>query len=526
MGHVASSRVVSLRPIAGMLGLVAALAMAAPVGAAPEGRSEAPVGQLTWAVHITLAPTWFDPADKPGIVTPFMVLYALHDGLVKPMPGNPMAPSLAESWSMSKDGLVYEFVLRKGARFHNGEPVTAEDVKFSFDRYRGAGAGPLKSRVASVEVVDPQRVRFRLKQPWLDFMVFYATPATGAAWIVPKKYVEKVGEDGFKRAPVGAGPYRFVSSKPGVELTLEAFDGYWRKAPSVKTLVFRVIPDESTRLAALRRGEVDIAYSITGPLAEELKRTPGLTLAPTYFPFTLWLALVDQWDPKSPWHDPRVRLAANLVIDRAAINQALYLGLAKAAHSFVPQGMDLFWAPPPYVHDRKRARQLLAEAGYPNGFDGGTLTGETIYGASVGEAAANDLNQVGIRLKLRIMERAAYEQEYANKKLQHVLLTGSGAPGNAPTRLEAYAVTGGRYVYGGYPEVDGLFAEQGNETNPRVRKQIVDKIQQIIHERVVFVPVIEPAFLNGVGRRAEVHGLGAIANHPYSAPYEDLKIKK
>src|SRR5262249_7124232 len=270
----------------GALGLLLSLAMAGPVAAAPEG-------QLTWAMHITLAPTWFDPGDKPGIITPFMVLYALHDGLVKPMPGNPMAPSLAESWSVSKDGLVYEFVLRKGVRFHNGDPVTAEDVKFSFDRYRGAGAAVLKARVASVDVVDQQRVRFRLKQPWLDFMVFYATPATGAAWVVPKKYIEKVGDEGFKKAPIGAGPYRFVASKPGVELTLEAFDGYWRKVPSVKTLVFRVIPDESTRLAALKRGEVDIAYSITGPLAEELKRSPGLKLTPAYFPFTLCLPLTD-----------------------------------------------------------------------------------------------------------------------------------------------------------------------------------------------------------------------------------------
>src|SRR5438093_2388597 len=185
------------------------------IGASPA--AAAPEGQMTWAVHISLAPTWFDPAETPGIGTPFMILYALHDALVKPMPGNAMAPSLAESWSVSKDGLVYEFVLRSGARFHNGEPVTAEDVKFSFDRYRGAAARTLKERVAAVEVVDPARVRFRLKQPWPDFLTFYTT-ATGAGWIVPKKYVEKVGEDGFKKAPVGAGPYKFVSATSGVDL--------------------------------------------------------------------------------------------------------------------------------------------------------------------------------------------------------------------------------------------------------------------------------------------------------------------
>jgi peptide/nickel transport system substrate-binding protein len=125
-----------------LLLLVSPVALTALAGAAPEG-------QMTWAVHISLAPTWFDPAETPGIATPFMVLYALHDALVKPMPGNPMAPSLAESWTVSKDALVYEFVVRQGARFHNGDPVTPDDVKFSFERYRGAAAKLLKEKVVA-----------------------------------------------------------------------------------------------------------------------------------------------------------------------------------------------------------------------------------------------------------------------------------------------------------------------------------------------------------------------------------------
>src|SRR5439155_231653 len=178
--------------------------------------AQAPAGQMTWAVHVSLAPTWFDPAEHTGIITLMMVLYAVHDALVKPMPGNPMAPSLAESWTVSKDGLSYEFVLRKGVVFHNGDPFTAEDVKFSFERYKGAAAKLLKDKVAAVEIVDPFRVRFRLKEPWPDFMTFYATPASGAGWIVPKKYVEKVGDEGFKKAPVGAGPYKLTSFNPGI----------------------------------------------------------------------------------------------------------------------------------------------------------------------------------------------------------------------------------------------------------------------------------------------------------------------
>src|SRR5436190_1593361 len=228
---------------------VIALSLAASAHgvAAPDARADAPAGQLTWALHFSLAPSLFEPAETPGLITPFLTLYALHDALVKPMPGKNMAPSLAESWSTSPDGLVYEFVIRKGVKFHNGEPVTADDVKFSFERYRGIAARTLKDKVAAIEAPDPGRVRFRLKQPWPDFMTFYGTPMTGAGWIVPKKYVEKVGEEGFKKAPIGAGPYRFVSYLPGVELVLEAVDGYWRKTPSVKRLVFKVVPDAATR---------------------------------------------------------------------------------------------------------------------------------------------------------------------------------------------------------------------------------------------------------------------------------------
>ncbi len=288
---------------------------------------------MTWGVHVSLTPAFFDPADATGTALPLMMYYAVHDALVRPLPGTRMGAALAQSWEASRDGLVYEFTLRKGVRFQNGDPLTAEDVKFSFDRYRGASAGLLKAKVAAVEVVDPHRVRFRLKQPWPDFMTFYGTPATGAAWIVPKKYVEKVGDEGFKKAPVGAGPYKLVSFKPGVELVLEAFDGYWRKKPGIKTLVFKVVPDDATRLAALKRGEVDVAYGLSGALAEEVKRTPGLTLKAAKIPVTNWLVFADQTDPKSPWHDRRVRLAANVAINREAINTAGYLGLGRISRA-------------------------------------------------------------------------------------------------------------------------------------------------------------------------------------------------
>src|SRR5262245_10258239 len=179
-----------------LIGLLAWGGLADPAAAQAK-----PEGEMRWALYVTLSPVWFDPGEVVGLLTPFWVLYAIHDALVKPMPGDLMAPSLAESWTVSPDQRVYEFKLREGVKFHNGDPFTADDVKFSFARAKGGKI--LKEIVREVEIVEAHRVRFHLHEPFPDFMAFYGTLATGAGWIVPKKYVEKVGPEGFKRQPVG-----------------------------------------------------------------------------------------------------------------------------------------------------------------------------------------------------------------------------------------------------------------------------------------------------------------------------------
>jgi peptide/nickel transport system substrate-binding protein len=500
--------------------LVALLAIAGPALPA------AAQSQMTWAVHISLAPQWFDPGEHTGIITLMKVLYAVHDALVKPMPGNPMAPSLAESWTASKDGLSYEFVLRKGVVFHNGDPFTAEDVKFSFERYKGAAAKLLKEKVAAVEILDPHRVRFRLKEPWPDFMAFYGTPATGAAWIVPKKYVEKVGDDAYKRAPVGAGPYKLAAFNPGVELVLEAHDRYWRKVPTVKRLVWRVVPEDLARLAMLKRGEVDVAYSLRGPLGEEVQRTAGLKLVPTVISATQWLDFGPlQWDPKSPWHDRRVRLAAALAFDKQAINQAETLGHSRPTGSIIPSAFEYALPIPAYPYDPARAKKLLAEAGYPNGFDAGDYACDASY-SSVAEAIANYLAAVGIRTRMRPMERAAFLGQWREKKIRSLLQAGAGGQGNAASRVLNYLAKDGLYTWGSFPDMDDLAIQQASELDPKRREALLHQIQKLAHERVLHAPLWELGFLNGVGSRVEESGLGLIAYHPYSAPYEDLKLKR
>jgi peptide/nickel transport system substrate-binding protein len=492
--------------------------------AARPAPASAAEGEMRWGLHVTLAAKWLDPAETEAFNTPFMVLYAVHDALVKPMPGGLNTPSLAESWQESKDHLTFTFTIRKNARFHNGEPVTAEDVKFSFERYRGASASLLKEKVKDVQVLAPNQVRFVLKEPWGDFMTFYGTTASGAAWIVPKKYVQQVGEDGFKTAPVGAGPYKVVSFKPGVEIVMEAFDGYWRKAPSVKRLVMRSMPEETTRAAALRNGEVDIVYLLTGPTAEAIQKTAGFKVVAPLLSGAFWLELPDQWDPKSPWHDRRVRLAASHAIDRQAVNQAETLGFSRLTGSIVPRIFQYAVAYDPPAYDPARAKKLLAEAGYPNGFDGGDFSPFPPYD-SMGEAIQGYLQAVGIRTRIRSMERAAYFTAWREKKLHGVILVITATFGNAATRLEPYVTKDGIYSYGSRPEIDDLYVRQSREPDPKKREALVGQIQKTLHEQVMNIPIYELAFIWGVGPRVEVSGANLIPGFAYSAPMEDLKLK-
>jgi len=482
-----------------------------------------PEGEMRWALYVTLSPVWFDPGEVVGQITPFWVLYALHDALVKPMPGNQMTPSLAESWTVSPDQRVYEFKLREGLKFHNGEPFTAEDVKFSFLRAKGSKV--LHDRVKDVVVVSPSRVRFQLHEPFPDFMAFYGTMATGAGWIVPKSYVEKVGDDGFKKNPVGLGPYKFVSHTPGIELVMEANESYWRKVPSVKRLVYKVVPESTTRVAMLKRGEVDIAYLLEVPQAQELKRDPNVKLAFSGGIAVFFLDFLDQWDPKSPWADKRVRLAASYALDRQALSDAETLGASRPAGNFIPRAFDFALPIEPLPHNPGRAKQLLAEAGYPNGFDAGELYQLPPY-FSLGEAIIGNLQAVGIKLKMRPMERAAYFAALQSRKAKGLCVCSSALYGNAASRMSEIFPSEGAYAYGGYPDVDALYKQQARETDRKKREAMLHQIQQLMNERTRIAPIFEYIWPSGIGPRVENPALMMINPYPWSAPLEDVRLKK
>src|SRR5207245_48358 len=293
-----------------------------------------------------------------------------------------------------------------------------------------------------VEVVSPLVVRFQLKEPWPDFMTFYGTTATAAGIVVPKKYLTEVGDDAFKKHPIGAGPYRFVSHKPGVEVVLEAYPGAWRRVPTVKTLVMKSVPESTTRAVMLKSGEADIGYVLDGPCAEGLKRDPRMQVVSSKHASIFWVEFADQWDPKSPWHDKRLRLAVNAALNRSAINEAACLGLCPPAGVIVPRVMDFALQVEPPAYDPQRARQLLAEAGYPQGLDAGELVPIPPF-FTAAEAVVNDLNAVGIRVKMRVMERATFYAAWRAKQLRGLFLTASGNSGNAASRVEAFIYSKG-----------------------------------------------------------------------------------
>jgi peptide/nickel transport system substrate-binding protein len=507
-----------------LLGCALALVLVVAAGAlAPAAGQARPEGEMRWALYVTLSPVWFDPGEVVGQITPFWVMYAIHDAMVKPMPGNLMSASLAESWTLSADQRVWDFKLREGVKFHNGDPFTAEDVRFSF--YRSKGNKILREKVRDIEIAGPHRVRFHLHEPFPDFMAFYGTLVSGAGWIVPKKYVEKVGDDGFKKLPIGLGPYRFVSHTPGIELIMEANEGYWRKMPSVKRLVFKSVPEATTRLAMLKKGEIDIAYLLEAPQALELKRDPNFRVAFSGGIGITSLDFFEQWDPKSPWHDRRVRLAANYALDRRALSEAETLGASKPTGSLIPRSFEFALPIEPYPHDPARAKQLLAEAGYPSGFDGGDFHVTPPYFAR-GEAVMGYLAAVGIRLRMKQMERAAFFGAWGSKKLRGVCVCGTGLYGNAATRISEVVPSDGAYAYGGYPDIDALYKQQARETDRKKREVMLHQIQQLLHERVRFGPIFEYHWPSGIGPRVAEAALMLIDPYPWSAPLEEVKLKK
>jgi len=505
----------------------AANTAAAQPTAAPAAASTQPKGQFNYVWHTTISPAWFDPQENPPQITPYNFAYALHDALVKHLPGQPFAPSLAESYEVAPDFTSATFKLRQGIKFHNGDPVTPEDVQFTFEHYRGANARVLHDKTERIDLVDNRTIRFQFKSAFLDFLTLYGCAASGAGWIVPKAYYQKVGADGFKQQPVGAGPYRFVSQQPGTQVTFEAFTEYWRKTPNVKTIVMRGVAEEATRVALLQTGDADVANLIPGQLLDAVRKDSRLRLAPVKAG-PIWLELGALDKPDSPLKDIRVRQAVSLAIDRKAFNDAEMGGMAPAEGNWIPEDWPGAIARPAPTFDLARAKQLMTEAGVAEGFEVDKITPLPPY-SSFAERIASQLRAVNIRTQVNNMERGAFYEQLAPgpNRLKGFVIQLSGEPGDAAARVRENATCDGTFSGLCIPDVSDRMQRYDASTDPQERKNLLDEAQNYLLDNFLMVPVLRQALIHGLGPRLansveEIEG--AIPQYVYIGPYEDIRL--
>jgi peptide/nickel transport system substrate-binding protein len=483
----------------------------------------APTGTLKMGIHPNLSADWLDPATVGSLGgTAYFTLYLIHDALLKAMPESIYTPCLAESWTISPDYKTYEFKLRQGVKFHNGDTMTADDVLFSFWRYKGKYADLIHGKVEKAEAVNPYLVRFRFKEPFLDFLEYFTIEGTTIGWVVPKKYVEKVGDAGFKKHPIGAGPYKFVEFVAGVRLVGEAFEGYWRKVPPIKRMEFVTISDPATRLAMLKRGEVDLVTQITDVFYEDAKKDSNLKILTPASPSKMILSMTTQWDPKSPWFDPRVRLAASLAIDRKTLADIHMPGSHPIGSIGLP-GDPLGVEFPADPYDPERARKLLAEAGYSKGFHGGKFYPYDGPYRAYGEQITTYWKAVGISVETILLERPAWMARRHSGKFEGGVFNDTTSSATIAGRLE-HLFTGCR-SYGSYPDIQSLWEQYKKEVNPMTRKDLIARIQKLVHEKKMLIP------LNQMGSPAALNP--KVKGNPYRvqpmlwfpAPFEDIVIQ-
>jgi len=523
-----------MRKTVELLGMMLVLLLVGNMPAGAQTAKVVPKGKIVLAWHTNMASKWLDPQEHDGTATTDNFLNALHDALIKNYRETLFDhPGLAERYEFAADAKSATFWLRPGIKFHNGEPVTVEDVKFSFENYRGAKADVLKTKTERIEIVDARTVRFHFKEPFLDFpMIFGTSNVSGAGWIVPAKYYQQVGPDGFKQKPIGAGPYKLVHQEPGTKLEFEAFEDYYRPV-HVKQLVMIAVPEGTTRVAMLERGEADMMYLVPGELIERVQKNPKLMLAPV-LSGSWWLEFPGFQNPQNPFHDKRVRQAVSLAVDRQAINEAELAGFGKISGNWINNDVQYAIDWPVFERDLEQARQLLKEAGYPNGFTVDWLTPVPTY-YSRGESVVAQLGEIGIRAKLQVMERGVFLQKLQGGLKEwpglQILFNATRMGGTWSNWYEAFFKCGGFSVRDRMcvQELDTKFAQYEQSVNPAERQKLAEDIQRSILEHLYFVPIFRHAFVNAIGPRIAAQKWQDIfptITTGYAFPWEEIKLKE
>lgn len=488
--------------------ILLALAIAVPVSPAAAQTKDTLVVALP--AH---APT-LDPHmhfERVGI----LVNINMFDSLLHRSQKLEFEPALATSWKAISD-TTWEFKLRRGVKFHNGEVMTAEDVKYSFDRVIEPGKETKKSpqygnirAIKEARIVSPDTIHLVTDRPFpllLERVVFFP--------IVPKKHVEKVGDEAFGNAqPVGTGPWKFVEWKRDQYIKLEAFDGYWRSRPAFKTLIFRAIPEEATRVAELKTGGVDIIRNVPADLIPDLKSNPA-----TYISSSPILRVHNvELDMRVPPFDKKlVRQAANYAIDKQAIISKLMGGFGGQVATVVqPAAFGFDPDVKPYPYDPKKAKELLAQAGYPSGVDI-TLHSSAVEFRPNFEAIVQMLTEVGIRTNARLWDPGPAWNKFfqtEGKATNGIYFNwGNYSVFDADAVLHPlYHTEVGGWIgkwYARVPGLDGLIDEGRTTVNQPQRKKIYAQIQRLIKEEAPSVYLFTQYDQLGIARRVTYQARG------------------
>ena len=516
---------------------VAALATTAPAMPFVRGARAAGnlihSGKLVLAWHTNIASRWLDPQQHDGGASPDNFIMALHDALIKNLRERRYDdPALSETYAMAEDAKSATFRLRPGLKFHDGSPVTVDDVTWSFEHYHGAWGEVLHERTQGVEIVDDRTLRFHFNEAFLDFPILLGTSnVSGAGWVIPAKYYEKVGQSGFLQKPIGAGPYRLVSQEPGVRLEFEAFADYYRPVHT-KQLTMVSVPEAATRIAMLERGEADIIYNVPGELIDRVKSNPKLMLAPIVSA-NFWLEFPGFQDPKSPFHDKGVRHAISLAIDRDAINQAECDGLGRVDGNWINDDVEYGVPWPKWEHNVAKAKQLMAEAGYPNGFAVDWLTPLPNY-YSRGERVVSQLQAIGIRAKLQTIERGVFLKRLQGGLKEwpgvQIILNAARVGGTWSNWYDSFMKCGG---FNGkdrncVPEIDDKFNKYLASVDAGERKKLAEEVQREILENYYLVPVFRHAAMQAIGPRvkaAKWQDVFPTITTAYAYPWEDIELR-
>ena len=455
--------------------------------------------------------TTLDPANHRSRVTEGLILN-LYDALLARTDDMKIVPELAESWKQI-DATTYEFVLRKGVKFHSGSEMTAEDVKFSFDRLVKDGAmggqtSPRKSLLGPLKdtsVVNPTTVRFHLSEPWPILAAYLPFQQ-----VVSKAFVEKVGTPGMATQADGTGPFKLVDWRRGDSIILERFDGYYGGSPDllpvgkagVERVVFKIIPESASRVAALLAGEVDLIDELPVHSIKQIEANPRTKVLATNGTRSFFIPMNNT---RPPFNDARVRLAANLAVDRKLIIERVLSGLATPLNGLLsPESYGFNASLPSLALDVDRAKKLLAEAGHPNGVEA-TLDVANAF-KDVAEAVASQLTRAGIRTKVQLWEQTTLSQTWAKPETNNrdMVFQSWGDGALDPVGIFVPVLKGkDRGNYSGYAskEVDALLTSADTEVDVAKRSKMYQDAQAIVAKDTPLIFLWLPQDVYGASAR-------------------------